>query len=214
MSEPNDNITNEIKDLIKEFVTLNLPKDFKTVYWQTSRYEAPKKPFCLLTWLSDGEDLNSSEITLPNTLTKEHREYKTAVITIALYVDGLKTKQHNLKEREDLAQLNAEKLCTLFQLVKTAYKFKTKFAPKNTSGIRPLDEAVSGGYTFRREFDLTIGYDKIYHYDLPVSNGVNFKLNDKIYFEVRPGAEGGNGNDEFSLSPLSARSKKRKDDIK
>lgn len=176
MSEPNNNITNEIKDLIKEFVTLNLPDDFKTVYWQTSRYEAPKKPFCLLTWLSDSEDLRSSEIQLPNSLTKEHREYKTAVITIALYVDGLKTKQHNLKEREDLAQLNAEKLRTLFQLDKTAYKFKTKFAPKNTSGIRPLDEAVSGGYIFRREFDLTIGFDKVYHYNLPVSHAVNIDL--------------------------------------
>lgn len=184
MSEANNEITNTIKDAIKEFVTLNLPKDFKTVYWQTSRYEAPKKPFCLFTWLSDSEDLRSSEIQLPNSLTKEHREYKTAVITIALYVDGLKTQQHNLKERENLAQLNAENLRTLFQLDKTAYKFKTKFAPKNTSGIRPLDEAVSGGYIFRREFDLTIGYDKVYHYDLPVSHAVNIELDNEIYFEI------------------------------
>lgn len=185
MSEANNEITNTIKDAIKEFVTLNLPKDFKTVYWQTSRYEAPKKPFCLLTWLSDGEDLRSSEIQLPNSLTKEHREYKTAVITIALYVDGLKTQQHNLKERENLAQLNAENLRTLFQLTKTAYKFKKNFAVNNTSGIRPLDEAVSGGYTFRREFDLTIGYDKVYHYDLPVSHAVNIDLDkNDIHIQV------------------------------
>lgn len=179
-----NDIINEIKDLIKEFVTLNLPEEFKTVYWQTQRYEAPAKPFCLLTWLSDGEDLRSSEIQLPHSLTKEHREYKTAIITISLYVDGLKTKEHNLKERENLAQLNAENLRTLFQLNKTAYKFKTKFAPKSTSGIRPLDEAVSGGYIFRREFDLTIGYDKVYRYNLPVSHAVNIDLDNEIYIEV------------------------------
>lgn len=185
MSEASNEITNTIKDAIKEFVTLNLPKDFKTVYWQTSRYEAPKKPFCLLTWLSDSEDLRSSEIQLPNSLTKEHREYKTAVITISLYVDGLKTQQHNLKERENLAQLNAENLRTQFQLVKTAYKFKNIFAVNNTSGVRPLDEAVSGGYTFRREFDLTIGYDKVYHYDLPVSHAVNIDLEENdIHIKV------------------------------
>ena len=185
MSEASNEITNTIKDAIKEFVTLNLPKDFKTVYWQTSRYEAPKKPFCLLTWLSDSEELRSSEIQLPNSLTKEHREYKTAVITISLYVDGLKTQQHNLKERENLAQLNAENLRTQFQLVKTAYKFKNIFAVNNTSGVRPLDEAVSGGYTFRREFDLTIGYDKVYHYDLPVSHAVNIDLEENdIHIKV------------------------------
>lgn len=180
-----EEITNRIKDAIKEFVTLNLSEEFKTVYWQSSRYEAPKKPFCLLTWLSDSEDLRSSEIQLPNSLTKEHREYKTAVITIALYVDGLKIKQHNLKEREDLAQFNAENLRTQFQLLKTAYKFKNIFAINNTSGIRPLDEAVSGGYTFRREFDLTIGYDKVYHYDLPVSHAVNIDLDENdIHIQV------------------------------
>lgn len=179
-----NSVTDTIKNKIKEFVTLNLPKDFKTVYWSAQKFEMPKKPFCLLSWVSDSEDLRSSEIQLPNSLTKEHREYKTAVITIALYVDGLKTQQHNLKERENLAQLNAENLRTLFQLTKTAYKFKKIFAVNSTSGVRPLDEAVSGGYTFRREFDLTIGYDKVYHYDLPVSHAVNIDLDNEIYFEV------------------------------
>ena len=179
-----DEITNIIKDLIKDFVSQNLPEEF-TVYWQGTRYEAPKKPYCLLSWISDGEDLISSEIQLPNSLTQERREYKTAVITIGLYVDGLKIKQHNLKEREDLAQNNAENLRTLFKINKTAYKFKTKFAPKSTSGIRPLDEAVSGGYIFRREFELTIGYDKVYHYELPVSHAVNIDLEENnIHIQV------------------------------
>lgn len=178
------NKTNIIKDAIKEFVTLNLPKEFKNVYWQTSRYEAPQKPFCLLTLLSDSEDLRASERQLQNSLTKEHKEYKTAVITIALYVDGLKTKQHNLKEREDLAQLNAENLRTQLQLLRTTYKFKD-FAIKSTTGIRPLDEVAAGGYTFRREFDVTIGYNNVYYYDLPISHAVNIDLdNNDIHIQV------------------------------
>lgn len=180
-----NSVTDTIKNKIKEFVTLNLPKDFKTVYWSAQKFEMPKKPFCLLSWVSDSEDLRSSERQLPNSLTKEHREYKTGTITIALYVDGLKTKGHNLEEREKLAQNSLENLRTQFQLLKTTNLFRKVCAINNTSGIRPLDEAVSGGYIYRREFDLTIGYDIVYHYDLPVSHAVNIDLDENdIHIQV------------------------------
>ena len=72
---------------------------------------------------------------------------------------------------------------TQFQLLRTTNLFRKVCAINNTSGIRPLDEAVSGGYIYRREFDLTIGYDIVYHYDLPVSHAVNIDLDD-IHFEI------------------------------
>ena len=40
------------------------------------------------------------------------------------------------------------------------YPINKKFSIQNITPIRPLHEVVSGGYMYRYEFDLTIGYNE------------------------------------------------------
>lgn len=162
----------QLKDIIREFTAQNLPKEFKTIYWQSERKRGPSKPYCMLTELSETYDAPTSEIQLPNSLTKQVTMYKIAVITIAVYVDGL----CDYDERKNFAYQSLNKIRTKFDILQTHYRFKKDFAIKSLSGIRALNDIVNGGYLFRYEFDLTIGFNEIYEYDLPVSRAVNIDL--------------------------------------
>lgn len=168
----------ELKDDIRGFIVQALPSEYKTVYWQSERQKIPTKPYCMLTELSESIDLNTSELQLPNSLTKQMTEYKTATITIAVYVDGLKTSTSSYSERKEFAYSSLNKVRTLFDTMQTRYKFKNKFAIRSLSSIRPLNEAVDGGYLYRYEFDLTVGFNETYEYDLPVSRKVIIDLED------------------------------------
>ncbi|MBO8430888.1 hypothetical protein IAC76_05825 [Spirochaetes bacterium] len=171
----------ELKDLIRGFVIQNLPEDFKTVYWQSERMKVPKKPYCMLTELSESNSLVTGELQFPNSLTKQVTQYKTAVITIAVYVDGL----GDYDDRKAFAYNSLNNLRTVFETMKAHYRFKDKMTVRNLSGIRPLNETVGGGYLFRYEFDMTIGFHEIYEYELPVSHAVNIDLDENdIHIEV------------------------------
>lgn len=164
----------ELKDPIRGFVVRNLPIEFKKVYWQSERKNVPQKPYCMLTALSESQDFPTSENQLQDSLIKQTTQYKTAVITIAVYVDGLE----NFSDRKIFAFNSLNKVRKEFDTLQTAYKFKNIFSIKSMSGIRPLNETVNGGYLFRYEFDLTIGFNETYEYELPVSRKVIIDLED------------------------------------
>ena len=53
------------------------------------------------------------------------------------------------------------------------YPLNNKFSIQNISPIRPLHEVANGGYMYRYEFDLTIGYNEERISNKEISRGVN-----------------------------------------
>ena len=53
------------------------------------------------------------------------------------------------------------------------YPINNMFSVQNISPIRPLHEVVDGGYMYRYEFDLTIGYNEARASDILLSQYVN-----------------------------------------
>ncbi len=171
----------EIQTIIYDYIKDLLPLEFNKIYWQSERFIVPKKPYCMLTVLSETTDAPTSERQLPNSLTKQVTMYKTSVITIAVYVDGL----NDYKERKEFAYNSLNKIRTQFETLKSHYKFKHKFSVLNLSGIRALNEPVNGGYLFRYEFDMTVGFNEVFDYNLPVSHSVKIDMEaNNIHIEV------------------------------
>ena len=52
------------------------------------------------------------------------------------------------------------------------------FSVKNVSEIRPLFEVVDGGYLFRYEFDLTIGYNETTINNIKMDKAIDIEIKD------------------------------------
>lgn len=145
----------EIKPIIRDFVVSNLDDSFESIYWDSERLGEPNKPFCLLTELVENES-HRTAYSQSGSLEYALQEYKETVITIGVYVDGL--NEFDVQKEFAFSQIN--NLKQSFKLGAREFLFED-FSIKDISGIRPLFEVVDGGYLFRYEFDLTIGYNEI-----------------------------------------------------
>ena len=66
----------------------------------------------------------------------------------------------NLDEAKEFAYSQIDLLETIFEKKTTHLMFNKYFSIQGISPIRPLPEVVDGGYMYRYEFDLTIGYNE------------------------------------------------------
>ena len=148
----------EIKPLIRNFVVENLDTSFQDdVYWLGERLDVPDTQFCLLTVISETKDKRTSNHNgcRENSYSRNKiwTIYKTATITIGIYINAM---GGSYRAKKEFAYEQIHKLEQLFEIkdVNNVYSIN------NISPIRPLHEVVDGGYQYRFEFDITIGYNE------------------------------------------------------
>lgn len=173
-------MTPEIKKAIFEFVKAQLPDEFdKKLYWANERKDEPQKPFCLLRALvPEQTDSRTTERELPGNV-QEVTMYKNCVITMSVYVDGT-TENVDLDVQNAYAEKTARDLKNSFETFDTAYEFKANEMSVNSiSELRDLTVSVSGGYTYRYEFDITFGYNEIMKIQKLIGRDVNLQIERK-----------------------------------
>ena len=154
----------EIKPYIFDFVKENLDERF-TVFWIGQYVDEPQYPYCMLTELTENKDKRTSHHN--GSLTNDKREsittrYKTAVITVGIYNAFVQNTydEMDMDEAKEFAYEQIDRLEGLFEKKSTHQKFYKYFSIQGTSPIRALHEPVSGGFEYRYEFDLTVGYNE------------------------------------------------------
>lgn len=183
----------EIKPYIHDFVEENLDSVFQNkVYWIAERRNIPEYPYCLLNVIAESKDKRTSRhngiITDYDTREKIVTRYKTCTITVGIYNGwvGNTADEFDMDETKEFAYEQIDNLEGAFE----EYPINDMFSVQNISPIRPLHEVVDGGYLYRYEFDLTIGYneqrisDKDISHGVDVSMGIDTKNNDDIGFIV------------------------------
>ena len=157
----------DIKPIIRDLIAENIDSTFKTVYWVSERKDVPKKPYCMLTELVDNITDRTAEWTISQG-KKRVEIYKETVITVGIYVDGL----DEFDERKEFAYTQCNNLRKMFERSDIQAQF-SNFSVMSLTGVRPLNEVVDGGYLFRYEFDMNIGYNELFDYDIATSQYVD-----------------------------------------
>lgn len=152
----------EIKPYIHDFIQANLDEAFNNkVYWLGERVNIPEYPYCLLNAIAENKDKRTSHAI--GDLVDEQREqittrYKTCTITVGIYNAWVRDiyDDMDMDEAKEFAYTQIDILEGSFE----DYPLNNLFSVQNISPIRPLPEVVDGGYMYRYEFDLTIGYNE------------------------------------------------------
>lgn len=194
------------------------------VYWLGERKNVPSYPYCTLSVIAENKDkrtsLEDGDIVVINNnyfllnepclnveklfyfpsedveIFKREKivtRYKTCTMTVAVYnayVEDTAEEEDTRRDADEFAYSEIDKIEGLFE----DYPINSKFSIQNISSIRPLHETVDGGFMYRYEFDLTIGYNEIlnikksYGKSVEVSGSENFKVtiknNDNIELET------------------------------
>ena len=188
----------EIKPYIHDFIQENLDEKFgEKIYWIGERVDEPDYPYCMLTELTENKDKRTSrhygDLTDDDRRQSITTRYKTAVITVGIYNAFVQNTydEMDMDEAKEFAYEEIDRLEGEFE----NYPINSKFSVQNISPIRALHEPVSGGYMYRYEFDLTIGYnepvikEKDYGQSVNVSGDINFTVtidgSDNIEIEIK-----------------------------
>ena len=180
----------EIKPYILEFIAENLDSSFANkVYWIGERKNIPSYPYCLLSVIAENKDKRTSHhqgntkivsYTGSNNY-QEFREsittrYKTCTITVGIYNAWVEDTYDtdDMDEAKEFAYEQIDNLEGVFE----DYPINNKFSVQNISPIRPLHEVVDGGYMYRYEFDLTIGYNEPKVVDKNLGNSIEVAIID------------------------------------
>lgn len=180
----------EIKPYIKDFVEDNLSTAFANkVYWIGERKNIPEYPYCMLSVIAENKDKRTShhsgdlvEIwesgqSNAQILRQEiTTRYKTCTITVGIYNAWVEDTYdtNDMDEEKEFAYEQIDLLEGTFE----NYPINNKFSIQSISPIRPLHEVVDGGYMYRYEFDLTIGYNEAVVVNKKYGNGLNLELVD------------------------------------
>lgn len=164
----------DIKPRIRDFVAEMLGDKFNAVYWANERLNEPNKPYCMLTELAESDTHREAYYTT-GYLEKTLEEYKQVVFTIGVYVDGL----DEYDDKKEFAYNEIDKLKSKIKIGAREFVFGD-IAIRNISGIRALHEEVDGGYLFRYEFDLTIGYNEQTVNTFLIDNSIDIEVGSKF----------------------------------
>ena len=166
----------EIKPYIHDFVEENLDPMFEhKVYWVAERRNIPEYPYCLLNVIAENKDKRTSrhnkEINEFEMIEGVTTRYKTCTITVGIYngwTDDT-TTDVDMDEAKEFAYEQIDYLEGCFE----DYPINKMFSIQTISPIRPLHETANGGYLYRYEFDLTIGYNEERIKDKEIGKAVN-----------------------------------------
>ena len=153
----------QIKPYIHDFIEANLDTSFeRKVYWLGERKNVPEYPYCLLNVIAENKDKRTSHhfgrLTDEDTRRKIITRYKTCTITVGVYNAWVEDTYSDvdMDEAKEFAYEQIDYLEAMFE----EYPINRLFSVQTISPIRPLHEVVDGGYMYRYEFDLTIGYNE------------------------------------------------------
>lgn len=179
----------EIKPYIHDFVQENLDSTFENkVYWIGERKNVPLYPYCMLSVIAENKDKRTSHHS-GNLTDSDMREgittrYKTCTITVGVYNGWREEDDTDMDAVKEFAYEQIDYLEGGFE----DYPINNVFSVQNISPIRPLHEVVDGGYMYRFEFDLTIGYNEETITDKEYGKSVNTNIKvdskDAINFTV------------------------------
>lgn len=168
----------EIKPLIRNFIVENLDNSFQdNVYWLGERLDVPDTLYCLLTVISETKDKRTSSHSgrySQSVRDKIWTIYKTATITITIVYNAM---EGSFRAQKEFAYEQIHKLEQLFE-IKDVNKF---YSINRISPIRALHEPVTGGYQYRFEFDLTIGYNETVTMEKLIGNAVQVEVRTENY---------------------------------
>lgn len=172
----------EIKPYIRDFVEEILDSAFKNkVYWIAERRNIPEYPYCVLNVVTENKDKRTSHHQ-GNLRYDEFRErittiYKTCTITISVYNGWTSNTTNYFTDMDEANEFLYEQIDNL-ECAFEDYYINNKFSIQTISPIRQLHETVDGGYMYRYEFDLTIGYNEIRTNNKPLGNNIEVILVD------------------------------------
>lgn len=162
----------QIKPYIYNFIANNLDDAFENkVYWIGERVNIPTYPYCLLSVIAENKDKRTSHHngdlkTISYSGSNEYKEkrenittrYKTCTITVGIYNAYVKNvyDTNDMDVAKEFAYAQIDLLEGAFE----DYPINSIFSVQNISPIRPLHETIDGGYMYRYEFDLTVGYNE------------------------------------------------------
>ena len=185
----------EIKPYIHDYIEANLDAAFGgKVYWIAERKNIPSYPYCLLNVIAESKDKRTSRHfgeVVDDKVEKIITRYKTCTITVGVYNGFAENTAETYNSRYEAKEFAYEQIDNLEGAFED-YPINNKFSVQNISPIRPLHEVVDGGYLYRYEFDLTIGYneprvspkDLGIGVDVDIDVGDNSETNDDIGFIV------------------------------
>ena len=153
----------EIKPYIHDFIEENLDASFEgKVYWIAERRIVPEYPYCLLNVIAENKDKRTSRHS-GHLIDSDVRQsittrYKTCTITVSVYNGwmGNTSDEFDMDETKEFTYEQIDNLEGAFE----DYPINNMFSVQNISPIRQLHEVADGGYVYRYEFDLTIGYNE------------------------------------------------------
>ena len=206
----------EIKPYLLNFIADNLDESFDNkIYWIGERVNVPTYPYCLLSIISENKNKRTSthdgELKVVNysgsNEYEEFREeittlYKTATITVGVYNAYIENTYDDvdMDVAKEFAYQQINNLEELFERRIVQEEFYPIFSIQTVSPIRPLHQVVDGGYMYRYEFDILIGYDEFRIDDLDIGKQVEAKMfkdryNGDINFWFELDSETGQIND-------------------
>ena len=173
-------MTPEIKLSIWNFVVDNLSSKFTNkIYWANERKDEPEKPFCLLRAIVPEQTTSRTSEQEISKNVQEVTMYKNCVVTISIFVDGLE-EVGDLDEQNAFAEKSARDLKNTFETIDTAWVLNAEgLSVDYISDLRDLTTAVSGGYSYRYEFDVTFGYNEVMLIQKEVGKDVNLQIERK-----------------------------------
>ena len=179
----------EIKPYIHDFIEENLDVAFaQKVYWLGERKNVPEYPYCLLSVIAENKDKRTSrhkgKFTEEDTRELIITRYKTCTITVGIYNGGSQDTADtmDMDEAKEFAYEQIDYLEGSFE----DYPTNDLFSVQTISPIRPLHETVDGGYMYRYEFDLTIGYNETRTINKEIGQSVEGNLiNDNIEYPFK-----------------------------
>lgn len=173
----------EIKPIIHDFIQENLDESFgDKIYWIGERVEEPDYPYCMLTELNENKDKRTSYHygdLVDNKRQNVTTRYKTAVITIGIY-NAFVTNSYEDMDMDEAKEFAYEQIDLLEALFENRYYqdlFYPHFSIIGIGNIRPLPSPISGGYEYRYEFDLNIGYNEPVTTTLDIGEGIITDIN-------------------------------------
>lgn len=181
----------EIKPYIHDFIVDNLDTVFNNnVYWIAERRNVPPYPYCLLNVIAENKDKRTSQhtgnLTYDGTRENITTRYKTCTITVGIYNAwiGDTADSCDMDEAKEFAYEQIDYLEDAFE----NYPINNMFSVQTISPIRQLHEVTDGGYMYRYEFDLTIGYNEAKVREKNIGQAVNTEVtvdnNEAINFTV------------------------------
>lgn len=179
----------EIKPYIHDFIEENLDVVFaQKVYWLGERKNVPEYPYCLLSVIAENKDKRTSrhkgKFTEEDTRELIITRYKICTITVGIY-NGWSQDTADTMDMDEAKEFAYEQIDYLEGSFED-YPTNDLFSVQTISPIRPLHETVDGGYMYRYEFDLTIGYNETRTINKEIGQSVEGNLiNDNIEYPFK-----------------------------